>query len=63
MLLGRIVIPDQIAEPIQVDKGDGKGNASSHAADSHATRPTGIRPGIQMSDAIHSHVRRFKVQA
>ena len=53
VLLRRIAILYQAAKPIQVGGGDGKGDAASHAQDSHAASPPGIPTGIQMSDAIH----------
>ncbi len=53
VLLRRIAIFDQIAKPITVGRGDAKGNAASHAPDSHAASLPGIPPGIQMSDLIH----------
>jgi hypothetical protein len=34
-------------------RGDGKGNPSSHAPDSHTASPPGIPIGIQMSHFIH----------
>ena len=53
VLLRRVAVLDQSAEPIKVGRRDGNGNAGSHAADSHAASPPGIPLGIQMSDAIH----------
>jgi hypothetical protein len=53
VLLGRVAVLDQNAEPIKVEARDGKGNAGSHGADSHEASPRGIPIGIQMSDAIH----------
>ena len=53
MLLRRVAVIDHCTKLIQVGRGDGKGNASSHAPNSHATSPTGIRPGIQMLGSIH----------
>ncbi len=53
VLLRRVAVPDQSAEPIKVGRRDGKGNTRSHAANSHAASPPGIPDGIQMSDAIH----------
>jgi hypothetical protein len=50
-----VAVFDQIAKPIKVGRGHGKGNAGSHAADSHGASPPGIPPGIQMSNSI-----RFK---
>ena len=47
---------DQSSEPIDIGERDGKGNAGSHAADSHAASPPGISTGIQMSDFVHSVV-------
>ena len=42
VLLRRIAILYQAAKPIQVGGGDGKGDAASHAQDSHAASPPGI---------------------
>ena len=53
MLLRRVAVLDQSAEPIKVGGRDGNGNARAHAANSHAASPQGIPLGIQMSDAIH----------
>ena len=53
VLLRRVAVPDQSAEPIKVRRRDGKGNTRSHGVDSHVASPPGIPPGIQMSDAIH----------
>ena len=53
MLLRRVAVLHQTAKPIQVGGGNGKRDAGSHAADSHAASPPGIPKGIQMSDAIH----------
>jgi len=52
VLLRRVAVADQIAEPIQVGRGDGKRDAGSHAPDSHAASPPGIPGGIQMSGLI-----------
>ena len=54
VLLRRVAVLDQSSEPIDIGGRDGKGNAGSHAADSHAASPPGISTGIQMSDFIHS---------
>ena len=53
VLLPSVAVFDHSAEPIHVDRGDGKGDVGSHATDSHAARPPGIPTGIQMLDAIH----------
>jgi len=53
VLLPSVAVFDHSAEPIHVDRGDREGDVGSHAADSHAARPTGILAGIQMLDAIH----------
>ena len=53
VLLGRVAVLDQGAEPIDVGGRDGNGNAGSHAADSHAASPPGILNGIHPSDLIH----------
>ena len=53
VLLGRVAVLNQSAEPIELGGRDGNGNPSAHAADSHAPSPPGIPTGIQMSDAIH----------
>jgi hypothetical protein len=53
VLLRRVAVFDQSAQPIKVGRRHRNGNAGSHAADSHAASPPGIPTGIQMSDAIH----------
>ena len=60
VLLGGVPIVDQETKPIKIGRRDRKGDASSHRPDSHAANRPGIPTGIQMSDLIHSHVRRFK---
>jgi hypothetical protein len=53
VLLRRVAVLDQAVKPIKVGGGDGKGDACSHVADSHAASPRGIPIRIQMSDPIH----------
>ena len=60
VLLSRVAVPHQSAEPIKVGRRNGTGKAGAHGANSHvASRPeslsgfTGIPIGIQMSDTIH----------
>jgi hypothetical protein len=53
VLLRRVAVLDQIAKPIKGGRGDGEGDAGSHAADSHAASLSGIATVIQMLDAIH----------
>ncbi len=53
VLLRRVSVFDQSAKPVKVGGWDGKGNAGSHAADSHAASPQGIPVGIHTSNFIH----------
>ena len=53
VLLRRVSVFDHTAKPIKLGGRDGKRNAISHAANSHAASPPGIPVGIQMSDFIH----------
>jgi hypothetical protein len=53
VLLRRVAVLDQGAEPIKIGGRDGNKSAGSHAAESHAASPPRIDKGIQMEDAIH----------
>jgi hypothetical protein len=53
VLLRRVPVFDDSAEPIKVGLCDGERDAGSHAADSHAASASGIPSGIQMSGANH----------
>ena len=64
VLLRRVAVLDQSLKPIHVGRSDGKGNAGAHVAQTRTPRVRRESPsGIKMSDLIHSHVRRFKLQA
>lgn len=53
MLLGSGAIPREHIQTAAISGLEGDGNSGSHAPGPHASRPLGIPPGIQMSDAIH----------
>ncbi len=63
MLLGSGAIPREHIQTAAISGLEGDGNSGSHAPGPHASRPLGIPPGIQMSDAIHEflHRRSWKV--
>ena len=53
MLVWGIAIPREHLQTAAIGGLQSDGNSGSHAPDSHASSPTGIPSGIQMSDAIH----------
>jgi len=53
VLLWSAWVVDQITKPINLGRGDVKGNAGSHAPDSHSASPPGLSPGIQTPNLIH----------
>ena len=50
VLLRRVAVFNESVKPIKIGVRDGKRNAGLHPVNSHAATPSGIRPGIQLSD-------------